>query len=224
MGQTQTAVEQKGIEECLSAFSLGGNHAAALTNGKYAMMREKGQPEIPQDQIAAELEKATGVKLASATIDASATASNNEDNMRAMIFGLQQFADNVEEFSAAAFQQNGAFLLQDATKKVQQFREIIKKDAFHLVYQPIVEMKTGETHHFEALARFQHLGVSKSPFETIRFAEQAGLINDFDMAVLEKAIQKLIEVEKRGNLRKIAVNISGKSISKRFLFKRLSRS
>ncbi len=213
-GSGHSAREQREIQDCLSSFSLGGNHAAVLADGKYAVVREKGQPAISKDVISKEIEKATGIQLNSATLDASEMEINSEDGMRAMIFGLQQFADNVEVFNAQAFEQNGIQLLEDASKKVQEFRSIIKDDGFSLVYQPIVDLKTGDTHHFEALARFQHLGVSKSPFDTIIFAEQAGLIDEFDLAVFDKALAKLIDMEKRNNLKKIAINISGKSISR----------
>ena len=211
-GQQHSAREQREIQDCLSNFSLGGNHAAILADGKYAVVREKGQPAISKELISKEIKAATGIELNSATLDASEMDINSEDGMRAMIFGLQQFADNVEEFNAQAFEKNGASLLEEASKKVQDFRAIIEDDSFTLAYQPIVDLRTGETHHFEALARFQHLGVSKSPFETIVFAEQAGLIDEFDLAVFDKALAKLIEMEKRGNLKKIAINVSGKSI------------
>ncbi|UTW55771.1 EAL domain-containing protein [Kordiimonas sp. SCSIO 12610] len=212
--QEHSAREQREIQNCLSSFSLGGNHAAILADGKYAVVREKGQPALSKDVITKEIEKTTGIQLNSATLDASEMVINSEDGMRAMIFGLQQFADNVEEFNAQAFETNGTQLLEEASKKVQEFRSIIEGDKFSLVFQPIVDLKTGDTHHFEALARFQHLGLSKSPFETIVFAEQTGLIDEFDLAILDKALEKLIELEKRKSLKKIAINVSGKSISR----------
>ena len=80
----------------------------------------------------------------------------------------------------------------------------VKTRTFNLHYQPIVDLKTGAVHHFEALSRFSG---DISPINTIRMAKELALIEGFDLAVAEKALQRL---RKPGSgLLKIAVNVSG---------------
>lgn len=55
---------------------------------------------------------------------------------------------------------------------------------FALAFEPIVDLKTGTPSHYEALTRFQP---GQSPGETIKFAEELGLTDAFDIAVALKA-------------------------------------
>ena len=86
-------------------------------------------------------------------------------------------------------------------------RATVSERNFRLVYQPIVNLATGETHHYEALTRF--VG-DESPADTIAFAEAVRLIADFDLAVCEMAIAAVLE-NPFGRL-PIAVNLSGRSL------------
>jgi len=212
-GGPQSLAKQQEIQDYLSSLSIGGNHATALSDDKYALVHGRGDGELSEEIIANELARATGVKLQAATVEVDTENTSNSDNVRAMIFGLQQFADNVDEFGIGSFQEGGAQLVEEAASRVKQFRDIIEQDAFSLVYQPIVDLHSGETHHFEVLARFDHLGVGKSPQDTIVFAEQAGLIDSFDIAVLAKSVKKMYDMDK--------TNISGRSISKASFVKTL---
>jgi EAL domain-containing protein (putative c-di-GMP-specific phosphodiesterase class I) len=217
----QSLAKQQEIQDYLSSLSIGGNHATALSDDKYALVHDRGDGELSEEIIANELARATGVKLQAATVEVDTDNTSNSDSVRAMIFGLQQFADNVDEFGIESFQEGGAQLVEEAASRVKQFRDIIDRDAFSLVYQPIVDLHSGETHHFEVLARFDHLGVGKSPQDTIVFAEQAGLIDSFDIAVFAKSIKKMYDMDKTSILRRLSVNISGRSISKASFVKSL---
>ena len=60
--------------------------------------------------------------------------------------------------------------------------------------------------------------------ETIRFAENIGLIADFDMAVLKLAIEKLQSVPGHMMRPVGAINLSGKSLSTPLFVDRLTRT
>jgi EAL domain-containing protein (putative c-di-GMP-specific phosphodiesterase class I) len=94
-------------------------------------------------------------------------------------------------------------------KEADRFRALVRNGTFQLHYQPIVDIETRAPHHFEALAR---LGGDISPSDTIRMAEELGLIQGFDLAVAEKALRQL---ERPGfGLTRVAINVSGASLTR----------
>jgi EAL domain-containing protein (putative c-di-GMP-specific phosphodiesterase class I) len=82
----------------------------------------------------------------------------------------------------------------------------IREKRFRLVYQPVVRLKDGGLHHYETLVRF---GDEESPFPLIRMAEEMELIEQLDLAILERAIRVLGE---EPGVR-LAVNVSGRTIA-----------
>jgi EAL domain-containing protein (putative c-di-GMP-specific phosphodiesterase class I) len=72
-----------------------------------------------------------------------------------------------------------------------------------------VNLKSYETHHFEALIRFDS---KKSPYELITFGEDVGLAPEIDMMVTTKTINYILsELKDRPDI-SIAVNLSGVSV------------
>lgn len=75
-------------------------------------------------------------------------------------------------------------------------RGIRAKEIFNR-YQPIVDLTTGLTHSFEALARWQHPERGElAPYYFIEVAEETGLIGDIDQYALEAALKDLAEWHK----------------------------
>ena len=107
---------------------------------------------------------------------------------------------NPEQAFSAALSQT----LTDA----QAFKTMVRDRRFELHYQPVVDLRTGAVHHFEALSRFKG---KDSPASSIRMAEEMALIDHFDVAVAEKALSRLRQPG--GGLLKIAVNVSGASLT-----------
>src|SRR3546814_1236357 len=62
--------------------------------------------------------------------------------------------------------------------------------------------------HFETLTRFAH---GESPYQTIVFAEDVGLIQDFDLACCRRAIAFMVERAESSPVN-LAVNLSGLSL------------
>jgi len=205
--------QQREIEDYLKSFSVGGSHAAMLGDDKFAFVHEKDTKGGVSVDYAQEIKQATGVAIEAATIDASEANLSEQDSMRAMVFSLQQFASGSEGFNVSEIETNCGTLIGETTERVLAFRKVLEEGAFSLVYQPIVDLKKGTTHHFEALTRFDLPEMINSQWEMIRFAEEVGLILDFDLAVLSRTIQKLRELLRAGAAPSIAVNVSGRSLS-----------
>jgi EAL domain-containing protein (putative c-di-GMP-specific phosphodiesterase class I) len=79
---------------------------------------------------------------------------------------------------------------------------------FELHWQPIVDLDTRAVHHFEGLTRF---GAGNGPAPVIHMAEELGLIESFDLAVLEKAVARLMAPG--GRTLTLAVNVSAHSLA-----------
>lgn len=197
----QRAAER--VAAVLQASSIDGSSAARLAPERFALVRASNSTtdlagEV-RDAVAAE-----GLDLAVRTTEAALTgAASVESTVRALRFALEAcIRDGGIDGAGAAFSES----LKRTLKQADRFRAMVQARDFALEYQPIVDLSTGVTHHFEALARFG----SHGPADSIRLAEELGLIEGFDLAVAEKALQQL---RRPGfGLTRIAVNVSGASL------------
>lgn len=213
-GETDlTKGKEKELEKFLKSFSVGGSTAAKLSENKFALVHEKGETGDQQDMIAENITKATGIDLNSASIDAQEAVGPQDDGIKALVFSLQKFAEGTDKFTMDDFQKKGGSLIADTTQKVSMFRDILSTGNFNFVFQPIVSLMSGTTHHFEALSRMDLKTPGMNQFEMICFAEDVGLIMDFDKAVLRRAIDMIKPKMGMASCPKIAVNVSGKSLS-----------
>lgn len=103
----------------------------------------------------------------------------------------------------------------EARMQRRQYLEVelshaIERDEMFVVYQPQVDLKTGETVGVEALVRWQHpeLGFI-SPEEFITIAEESGRIHDIGAWVMRRALQEASEWPRQIRL---AVNVSAQQI------------
>ena len=100
-------------------------------------------------------------------------------------------------------------------KKVNYLRQAIKKKEFYLLYQPIIDLNSGEVIGGEALIRWNHPIIGNiPPMEFIPLAEESGLINDIDKWVLETVLTHKKEWKEKLNSNiKISINMSGKKVT-----------
>lgn len=193
------------VAAVLQASSVDGGSAARLAPERFALMRDVNC----QMDLAAEVRDAgaaEGLDLVARTTEAAlsgGTGGSAEPTVRALRFALEAcIKDGGVEGAGAAFSES----LKRTLKEAERFGAMVRSRDFALEYQPIVDLGTGVTHHFEALARFG----SRGPADSIRLAEELGLIEGFDLAVAEKALQQL---RRPGfGLTRIAVNVSGASL------------
>lgn len=93
-------------------------------------------------------------------------------------------------------------------------RNALQKNEFSLVYQPQINLKTGEISGVEALLRWQHpIHGSISPSEFIPFAEESGLIMEIGEWVIDNALKELQKWQKAGlPLIRMSINMSTKQL------------
>lgn len=98
-------------------------------------------------------------------------------------------------------------------KEKEQILKAMKDDSFFPWYQPIMNLKSGKVHHYEALARMRREdGKILFPNEFIDAAERFGLIGGIDRIVTEKTMKLQAEMGRQGRYISYAMNLSGKNL------------
>ena len=211
--QNLSKEDQNELSGLLNKYSTGGNTAGKLGDNRYAVIHSKEPDGLATENLIRELTKATGLDLKSTTIDADQNILSEEDGVRALIFSLQQFAEGNDGFDVESLANGYDEIVENTANKVKHLRDILKNGDFTLVYQPIVTLKDKKVHHSEALIRFNDPKLHNLQFETICFAEKVGLIQEFDKATFKRAVEKIEQIKKTGTPPKLAVNMSGRSLS-----------
>jgi diguanylate cyclase (GGDEF)-like protein len=86
-------------------------------------------------------------------------------------------------------------------------RDAIENDGFKLVYQPQVDIRTGEIHAYEALLRLKHHNVSPAVF--IDIAEKNGSIIKIGRIVTQKVVEQIAQWRDSGlDLKPVSINFS----------------
>lgn len=124
------------------------------------------------------------------------------------------------EQKAKALGQNSCFILSNKEKALFERRTLIShsivrgldKGEFYIELQPQYS-RTGEIISSEALIRWQSAELGyMPPGEFIHLAEKNGDIVALGNWVINEACRLLSELKSRGNMSKIAINISGKQV------------
>jgi EAL domain-containing protein (putative c-di-GMP-specific phosphodiesterase class I)/PAS domain-containing protein len=205
------------VSASLRASSINGDAAAEVGDGKFALVHDAS---INVQEIQDQLSQATkeidptgeGIEAEAASFEIGDDDVDDADLANGLMFAINKFKTNKgSDFSLSEFTSNLSGMVDDAMHSVQEFRDIVANGKFKVAFHPIIHIATGEIHHYEALVWFDNLAEGVSPYETITFAEEVGLIWQFDLAMAKKVIEWLFE--NRDKDYSIAVNISGNSIT-----------
>jgi EAL domain-containing protein (putative c-di-GMP-specific phosphodiesterase class I) len=91
----------------------------------------------------------------------------------------------------------------------ERILKALKEDRFEPWFQPILDLKTGLVHHYEALARMRDTdGKILLPGSFIEVAERFGIIGEIDRVIIEKTM-KIQAAGGRNNPYSFSVNLSG---------------
>jgi diguanylate cyclase (GGDEF)-like protein/PAS domain S-box-containing protein len=109
----------------------------------------------------------------------------------------------------------------DASEKLaltNDLRSAIENNQLKLYYQPIVDTRDNRVVSFEALLRWEHptLGLI-TPSNFIHLAEEGGFMVKIGKFIINRACQKIKELQDMGYETKIAINISSKQLTQNHL-------
>ena len=206
------------VGACFRAHSLTTDGAARIDKKNYGLVHDSGLDVTSLEQELRDVTRdfdptGQGVEVAAATVAMGDTTVSEEDMARSLLYVVNRFReDQGGEFTIKRLSTNLSSLMDEAAQSVDAFKRLIADASFDLALQPIVDVRRGAIHHYEALARFRSQGRDESPFKQITFAEETGMIADFDLAVVDKAIAWLGQWPRNTSRYRVAVNISGHSV------------
>ncbi len=207
------------VGACLKANSANGDSAARLADDKFSLIHDA---ETDIDEIKGQIAELTrradpegkGIEVKAATVDMNDTGVSPADMARGLVYTINKFREQEgTDFDLTALSTNIGALAAEAADWMENFRSVVSGAAFDVAFQPIIDCKTGEIHHYEALARFKvEGGGDESPYRHITFAEETGMIHEFDIAMATKVVEWLGKQPRNTNKYRLAVNISGHSV------------
>lgn len=199
----------------LRRYSVGGDSAGRLDSDKYGVVHSPSiDGKILEEEISALSKKSdpkSELDVTHNSLDLEKNEMSANNATQALMYVINRFVDSeTEKFDIKTLSDGMENRLETTMNRMLALKSVFQNYKFKLVYQPIVQVGDGEIHHYEALSRFKD---GESPYETVVFAEETGIIHDLDLAVAKKAKDKLTEYQKRGDiLPKLAINISGLSL------------
>jgi EAL domain-containing protein (putative c-di-GMP-specific phosphodiesterase class I) len=213
VGAEATADFISRFTDYLRQCSVGGGAAADLGNSKYGLIHG---PEVTAGEIETAIsglaQQVMGAPMSpeSASVSIDGGGISAQEATSALIYTLNRFTTDsdaaIHELSAMARP-----TLSQTVAKMREVKETIGKGDFQLHFQPIVDLWSNAVHHFECLVRFGDSG--NSPYSTVVFAEDTGLVGELDLAICSRAIEFMRQgVGSEPSLR-FAVNLSGRSLS-----------
>ncbi|MGD1876493.1 MAG: EAL domain-containing protein [Kiloniellaceae bacterium] len=195
--------------------SVDSDAAGAITEDRFGIVHEAGADvgsEVRRQlaELARTFDPAGGgLEVEQATVAASVDELTSEEAAQALVYTINKMASkgtgNLGVNSLAVSFHEQVMETQD---RITAFKTVVAANKFDFAFQPIVDLETRQTSHFEALTRFAH---GESPYQTIVFAENVGLIQDFDLACCKRAITFMAERADSTPVN-LAVNLSGLSL------------
>jgi len=139
-------------------------------------------------------------------LDLDAVDIGSDDMAKAVSFTLGRLASGERSATGTLTEEFRTQIVLTA-RRIARLRAAIQGGNMGVVFQPIIALASLQLHHHEMLARFQR---NTSPAETIRFAEQVGMVEEIDLTMCRHALA-ILGVRASEPL-DLAVNISGKSL------------
>lgn len=209
----------KGVQSTLRAWSISGNSVGLLEGNKFGVLHDRPLDTAQVADRIADIAtlfdpSAEGSSIQAATLELGSSSLTEDDFNKALVYTLNRYvAEGGETFAVRSITEGYQDALDETLTKVSAFRQSLTSDSFTLVFQPIVHLAKWEVHHYEALARMQQGEKLFLPARFIGFAEEFGVVHEFDLMVLRKATDTLRSNRGLHSNAQVAVNLSGRSLS-----------
>lgn len=210
----------------LRSNSLNNDSAGQIDDNKFGLIHTGNlKVEDLQSKLSEMASNASGnevsLDIKSATMEVDAENISEEDLANGLAYTINQFKNQRgKDFSMETLTRNMSDLVSEAQTKIATFKQVVADKEFFIAFQPIIGTRSGKIHHYECLARFRGDQAGKSPYEYIIFAEETGLIPEFDFVMAQTALQWLGQ-QPKGKEYCLAVNVSGYSVGDRGYIKNL---
>lgn len=211
------AVHQSIAASC--ALAVGDDGVARQVDEERTALIHGRSVEL--DLLKTEIEGAladAGLHNAQVQIDSVCDAPNIEPGIavQAFLHAVNEAAQCDRVLDIVSLQETAEVMMRENERRMAELRTTIAGRVIEPHAQPVVDLATGEIHHYELLLR---LPGGRPVQDSVGFAESTGLIYEIDTAMVDIAASFLRDDFDRPSL---AVNLSGKSLTnmawgKRFL-------
>ena len=211
-GRAQTEQLVQRIGTLLRASSIDGATAARLGPGRFGLVHD---PSNRPDDIAARIVSAartpdgSSLEITHSSLDIAQQELPQGETLRAIRYVVEQVArDGVSKDKPPTLLSAFENMVESTLERVRSFSRAVRDSHFNLAFQPIASLDTGKLHHFEVLTRFNQ---EESPLGMIQFAEEIGIIEQLDLAVITRSVETMRNpaLDRRVGF---AVNVSGNSL------------
>ncbi|MCS6854098.1 MAG: EAL domain-containing protein [Elioraea sp.] len=193
-----------------------GGAAAEFGAGRWALLHSGGtdtaaMARAVEDVVRARAPAAAAPRVRGSDLMLAAPGFSTAQQIRALRLALDTFAAGGRRaLDSSGFGRGLEGFLRALSDRAEGLRTRIRRRGFRLLFQPVVELATRQTHHFEALIR--PAAVGDAPAETaqtfVTLVEAAGLSAELDLAVAAFARDSVSAT--RSSL--VAVNVSALSL------------
>ena len=217
VGDDASAELMDDITAYLRASSLNGDAVSHMEEDQFGLIHEAKLDIDNLKQIIAERVKEVdtsgdGLQVVASTVTLDTGGLSETDNAKALLYSINKFSETHGEITVAELSDGYKQMLDETRDKIATFKTIIGEGNFDALFQPIVDLASREVHHYEALARLHSTGPESSPYHFIAFAEEVGVIADFDMAMCRKVVGIVREAWENGDRLSVAINLSTRSL------------
>jgi EAL domain-containing protein (putative c-di-GMP-specific phosphodiesterase class I) len=199
MSPAEAMKVRRKLSAMLRAASYGGLPATSVGPDRYALLRS-GQTDVDALGDRARDIAGPGIELWTGAL--ALDAASPTESLRAIRYAIDRCIEDGPPLAAKSF----AAALRQTVAESSRFKDLLREGRFELVYQPVVNLKTRELHHYEALTRLEGGG---GPAATIKLAEELGLVVEFDLSILRGVADALRTAPTDA---RIATNISAFSL------------
>ncbi len=212
---------QHSISACLRAASIYGDTAAALGDDRFGVLHT---PETDIGRLEQRIQTCSqeadpdgaGLTVEAAPIDMQDLGLDEAEAAKALVYTIQKLSDHTGGMTLSGISQGIVQELDLTTRQMSSAKLAVESQQFDIALQPILDLASSEVHHHEALVRLRDGSAddeAASPFDFIRFAEDVGLIAQFDFVMCREALRLNSQLHRRGAGMSLAVNLSGRSIA-----------
>lgn len=203
----------------LRASSLAGDTAGRLDESHYGVVHRQ---DVDVDRLGQQIAdfaakvdpEGEGLSIASSTVELDTSGLSETETAQALVYTINEYCQRAShEFSIRNLSESLNELTDQTVERISRYATLIEDGEFGIAYQPICDLNDGRPHHFEALMRLNDQTLGVTPYQFITFAEEVGLICDFDLAMCGKVITSLKQLNGGGHRYMVAVNLSGRSLS-----------
>lgn len=227
LGGDRATALLKALVDRLRARSIDGASVGLIGPGKICVIHDPGTALDATlkwlDREARETDpdnKGLAVRYRSVSLDTGTMI--DADALAAALSLLDRFRETNGVPEIATLADGHGLRLDDEAARVTAFRSTVLSGSLAVALQPIVDLADRSVDHYEALARFEAFTDGESPAEHLRFAEDVGLIPEFDYAMACQVIELLDSFDNPAAMPPVSINLSAPSLLNELFMKSLT--